>query len=92
MREENVKGRRIAIIGGGMTAASLALAACDKGVAKVALVTPSRLKVQESVCDPGWFGSKHLHGFRQIHSWQVMSCTASSLISAEQSDERVDND
>jgi hypothetical protein len=52
----------VLIVGGGLTAAQLACAACDDG-AEVTLVHRRRLGAQRFDADPGWLGPKLLRPF-----------------------------
>ena len=71
LRLAALHGKRIAVIGGGMTAAHLALGALERGAATVLLIARSPVTVQEFACSPGWTGSKLLTGFKEVGSWQV---------------------
>lgn len=60
----SVSGRRVLIIGGGMTAASLALKAIDSSASSVTLLARRTLCRQTFECsDVGWWGTKHLAAF-----------------------------
>ena len=67
----SLERKRIVVVGGGMTAASLALGAAKHGASGVLMFSRSRLKVQDLSCDPGWAGNKHLNHFNGIESWQA---------------------
>lgn len=65
------RGKRIVVVGGGMTGASLALGAASQGASAVLLVKRSKLKVQDFSCSPGWSGSKLLTHFGETEGWPV---------------------
>ncbi|KAK9863312.1 hypothetical protein WJX84_007109 [Apatococcus fuscideae] len=54
VRDGRTSGQRVAVVGGGMTAASLALAATAAGAAHVHLISRRQLQEQEQEVDPGW--------------------------------------
>ncbi|KAK9845259.1 hypothetical protein WJX81_001554 [Elliptochloris bilobata] len=56
----HVSGRRVVVVGGGMSAAALALAALRLGAAHVTIVCRAALVVQEFECEVGWYGNKRL--------------------------------
>lgn len=58
-----VAGRRVAVIGGGHSAATAALSLLEVGAARVDLLAPGGLRAQQTDVDPGWFGPKHLRDF-----------------------------
>ncbi|KAK9833714.1 hypothetical protein WJX74_003593 [Apatococcus lobatus] len=64
VRDGRTSGQRVAVVGGGMTAASLALAATAAGAAHVHLISRRQLQEQEQEVDPGWFGSKLMRGYQ----------------------------
>ncbi len=55
-------GQRIAVVGGGLTAAHLAIGAVDRG-ASVDLVARRPLESRSFDTDPGWLGPKYLRDF-----------------------------
>ncbi|MEM7286322.1 MAG: FAD-dependent oxidoreductase, partial [Actinomycetota bacterium] len=59
---DDLAGRRIAVIGGGMTAAHVACGAVSRG-ATVHVVTRRPLDVRSFDTDPGWLGPKYLRGY-----------------------------
>lgn len=71
INQTEIRNKRIAIIGGGMTALNLALSACEKGAKKAVVIARHKLKTQEQSCDPGWTGNKFLGPFKSNSSWQV---------------------
>ena len=79
LRVAEFHGKRIAVIGGGMTAAHLALGALERGAATVLLIARSPVTVQEFACTPGWTGSKLLAGFKEVASWQVRELQSVAL-------------
>ncbi|KAG7668077.1 hypothetical protein NADE_005116 [Nannochloris sp. 'desiccata'] len=68
-QEQNIKGKRIVIVGGGMTAALLALGAISregKGPATAITIIARRPLIQQPFnCDIGWWGNKYLNAFWQ---------------------------
>jgi hypothetical protein len=68
LAEERSAGRRILVLGGGLTAARLAVAACDSG-AHVALASRRRISVRPFDILPGWMGPRFLAGFDAEPSW-----------------------
>lgn len=64
IRREDVFGREVLVVGGGLSAATLADAALRRG-ARVALVSPHRLTVRLFDADPGWVGPKYLGLFQR---------------------------
>jgi hypothetical protein len=68
-QEQNIKGKRIVIIGGGMTAALLALGAVSKQgegqPATITIIARRPLIQQPFNCDIGWWGNKYLNAFWQ---------------------------
>ncbi len=61
--------QRIVIIGGGLTAGTLAKNLVEEG-SQVALVTRKPLKRQQFDFDPLWLGPKYLHNFRNEPDWE----------------------
>jgi len=59
----SLAGERIAIIGGGLSAAHLAFGAATRG-ASAQLMSRSALNVQAFDTAPGWLGPKYLDGFK----------------------------
>ncbi len=59
----DLTGQRITVVGGGLTAAHLAVGAADRG-ASVDLVARRPLQVRSFDTDPGWLGPKYLRGFQ----------------------------
>ncbi len=55
-------GRRVVVVGGGLTAAHLACGAASRG-ADVQLVTRRALETRDFDTDPGWLGPRFLHAF-----------------------------
>ena len=58
----SLHGQRIAIVGGGLTAAHLVLGALRLG-ARVVLLSRRTLRERPFEADPGWLGPKYLKGF-----------------------------
>lgn len=58
-------GKRVVIVGGGMTAALLALRAAARGATSVTLLARRPLLCQPFDCHVGWWGNKHLNAFWQ---------------------------
>ncbi len=63
IRREDVFGREVLVVGGGLSAATLVDAALRHG-ARVALVSPHRLTARLFDADPGWVGPKYLGLFQ----------------------------
>ena len=63
VRAENVGGERVLVVGGGLSAATLAGAAAERG-ARVTLVSRHRLEARLFDADPGWVGPKYLTFFQ----------------------------
>lgn len=61
-----LRGRRVAIVGGGMTSAALAVGAADAGAAAVTLLARRPLAQQSFETEVGWWGGKRLNDFRQV--------------------------
>lgn len=59
---DTLVGERVAVIGGGMTAAHLAIGAASRGAA-VTLMTRRALNLRSFDTDPGWLGPKYLADF-----------------------------
>lgn len=69
-QKENIRGKRIVIVGGGMTAALLALGALShqekgEGPAAITLIAQRPLIQHPFNCDIGWWGNKYLNAFWQ---------------------------
>ncbi|PRW33610.1 FAD-dependent oxidoreductase [Chlorella sorokiniana] len=60
-------GKRLVVIGGGMSAGLLAAGAAERG-ARVHLVCRRPLKPQPFETEVGWWGAKHLNSYRQVDS------------------------
>ena len=58
-----LNGQRIAIIGGGLTAAHLALNAALKG-ATVTIIARRPLQIRDFDTEPGWLGPKYLNNYQ----------------------------
>lgn len=63
IRKDDVVGQRVLIVGGGLSAATLADAATRRG-ARVTLVSRHRLEARLFDADPGWVGPKYLRIFQ----------------------------
>lgn len=59
---DDLSGQQVAVIGGGLTAAHLAVGASRRG-AEVHLVSRRPLRIQDFDTEPGWLGPKHLRAF-----------------------------
>ncbi|MGH7410669.1 MAG: NAD(P)-binding domain-containing protein [Candidatus Methylomirabilis sp.] len=64
IRQEEVLGQQVLIVGGGLSAATLAVAAISRG-AKVILISRHRLEARLFDADPGWVGPKYLRFFQR---------------------------
>lgn len=60
---EASNAKEIAIVGGGMMAATLALGALASGCKKVTMIARRHLKCCNNDCDVGWWGNKRLNAF-----------------------------
>ena len=58
----DLTGTTVAVIGGGLTAAHLAVGAVERG-AHVELVSRRPIEIRSFDTDPGWLGPKHLRAF-----------------------------
>ncbi|MEM8747753.1 MAG: FAD-dependent oxidoreductase [Actinomycetota bacterium] len=61
----DLTGRRVAVIGGGLTAGHLACGAADRG-ADVTVITRRPVTARSFDTEPGWLGPKFLRGYDQI--------------------------
>ncbi|WP_367287952.1 hypothetical protein [Laspinema palackyanum] len=68
LRQLQLKGDRILIIGGGLTSGHLATGAISRG-AKVTLMIKRRLQEKLFDAEPGWLGPKYLKGFTAESDW-----------------------
>ena len=62
--------QKVAIIGGGLSAATLAKNLTDSGV-KTVLITRKPMKVQRFDFEPSWLGPKALRAFREEPDWNI---------------------
>lgn len=62
-RKEIRRWEHIAVVGGGLSGATLALTLAEAGQGRVTLVTRSEVRVEQFDSDPGWLGPKRLAGF-----------------------------
>ena len=60
---QRIDGKAIAIFGGGMSAATMALRALDLGAKHVYMITRRELVKQLFDSNPGWWGMKYLNAF-----------------------------
>ena len=60
---DGINGKRVVIVGGGMTAASLALRAIKSSAKSVTLMSRRPLLCQPYDCEVGWWGNKRLNAF-----------------------------
>lgn len=68
LRNLNLAGDRVLIIGGGLTSGHLAVGAIQRG-AKVLLMSRRDLYEKLFDADPGWLGPKYLKGFWAEQDW-----------------------
>jgi hypothetical protein len=68
LRQLNLTGERILIIGGGLTSGHLAIGAINLG-ATVTLMTRKQLQEKIFDADPGWLGPKYLKNFHADPDW-----------------------
>ena len=64
-------GKTIAILGGGLSAGTIALRALALGAARVFMISRRQLYKQNFDCDPGWWGMKYLNAFRVLDDIQA---------------------
>ena len=64
LRTEHVVGERVLVVGGGLSASTLADAADERG-ARVTLMSRHRLEARLFDADPGWVGPKYLSIFQR---------------------------
>jgi cation diffusion facilitator CzcD-associated flavoprotein CzcO len=63
-------GLRLAVIGGGLTAAQLAVGACERG-ARVSMLSRAPLRRANFDADPGWLGQRELGPFLAEPNWSA---------------------
>lgn len=68
LRTESPAGQHLLVVGGGLTAAHLAVGAADAG-ATVHMVSRRPLRTQTFDADPGWLGPRYLTGFEAEPDW-----------------------
>lgn len=68
---DHAKGKCVLIVGGGTTAATLALAAQTRGAKVVTLMCRRKITVSEFECDVKYFGNKGLYEFHACADAQV---------------------
>ncbi|MEB3831829.1 FAD/NAD(P)-binding protein [Phormidium sp. CCY1219] len=68
LRQLQLHGERVLIIGGGLTAGHLAIGALKRG-AKVMLMMKRQLQEKLFDADPGWLGPKYLKEFSREANW-----------------------
>lgn len=68
LRQLQLRGDRILMIGGGLTSGHLALGATSRG-ARVTLMVKRRLQEKLFDAEPGWLGPKYLKGFVAESDW-----------------------
>ncbi|CAL54054.1 HSP20-like chaperone [Ostreococcus tauri] len=71
--ENRVRDKCVLVIGGGMTAATLALSAHSRGAKAVTLMCRKKIVVSEFECDVKYFGSKGLREFHACDDAQLRS-------------------
>jgi len=69
LRKLSLAGKRVLIVGGGLTSGHLALGAISRG-AKVHLLIRRRLAEKLFDAEPGWLGPKYLKDFFAQSDWQ----------------------
>ncbi len=69
LRELQLSGERVLIVGGGLTGGHLAVGALTRG-AKVMLMARRQLQEKLFDADPGWLGPKYLKGFWAEPDWE----------------------
>eukprot|EP00884_Botryococcus_braunii_P017429 jgi/Botrbrau1/436/Bobra.110_2s0086.1 len=76
LRGADLSGKRVAIVGGGMTAATLTLSALKCGAEHVTLITRKPLATRDLTYELGWYGLKNAASFRNTtclaeRMWQL---------------------
>jgi hypothetical protein len=66
LRACDVEGQRVVVVGGGLTAAHLAVGAIERGARAVDLVLRRDQRISTFDTDPGWLGPKELDGFATL--------------------------
>ncbi len=69
--EERVRDKIILVVGGGWTAATLAVAAQRRGARAVTPLSRRKISVSEYECDKKYFGNKGLYEFRACEDPQI---------------------
>ncbi len=69
LRNLQLQGEEILIVGGGLTSGHLAVGATARG-AKVLLMTRRQFQEKLFDADPGWLGPKYLKGFAAQPDWE----------------------
>lgn len=64
VRGLRLDGRDVVVVGGGMGACALALAAHGRGARRVTLISRGEIRIAERECDASFFGNKGLRAFR----------------------------
>lgn len=65
----DVEKKQIIVVGGGITAAQLALRASAAG-AQVRIVSRHSFRKHQFDSDPGWLGPKNMRAFQKLDSWE----------------------
>lgn len=68
-RKEIRHWEHIAVVGGGLSGATLALTLAEAGQGRVTLITRGEIRVEQFDSDPGWLGPKLLAGFWAEHDY-----------------------
>ena len=64
VRGLRLDGRDVVVVGGGMRACALALAAHERGARRVTLMSRGEIRIAERECDASFFGNKGVRAFR----------------------------
>ena len=64
VRGLRLDGRDVVVVGGGMRACALALAAHERGARLVTLMSRGEIRIAERECDASFFGNKGVRAFR----------------------------
>lgn len=61
----------VVVIGGGISAAQLAIGVARRPGCRATLVTRHPLRIHQLDADPGWIGPRNLAGFYRLSDWQA---------------------
>lgn len=67
----SLSNKKLAILGGGMSAGTVVLRALELGASHVYLISRRHLCRQNFDCNPGWWGMKYLNAYQQLDDNQA---------------------